>query len=535
MSSVLPKVEPTAEAAMPPTTADPVGGPAGGLDRRAAIAAFAGLMVAAVLLFWSSWASMVRVWLNSDTYGHGFLIPAVAGYLVWLGWPRVRARPVRPSRWGWALFAAALALWLLGALVHANLLQHAAVVAMVPAAVLTVFGIAWTRALVFPLGYLFFMVPFGDFAIRPLQGLTADYTVALLRLTSVPVYLEGWVMTIPGGRFLVAEACSGARYLIAMVALGVLIAGLMFDSWAKRLVYVALSVAVPIVANVVRAYGIVMIAYWSDFEHAVGVDHLIYGFVFLGFVMMLMIALAVLMRGKAPADAAMPAAAAPGKAVRAGPWALALACLGALVLMAAVRGYAGLIAAPVETPAVTLALPAGGAARPADGNDWHGRFPAADAQGVWDYRYDRTRVSVFVAAYASQRQGKELIAYGNSLMRPSGYDLLSEGRLSDWPHDAIPAPRQLWIKRPGEADRWVWAWYWVGERVFGSRTGAQWQYLRNQLLFGREDAGVLAVSFTGEAPETETLSGFLKQTGLYDALANGRPGGLVQPVSARPQ
>ena len=56
----------------------------------------------------------------------------------------------------------------------------------------------------------------------------------------------------------------------------------------KRLLFVALSVIVPIIANGMRAYMIVMIAHLSDMKLALGIDHLIYGWLFFGLVMLLL-------------------------------------------------------------------------------------------------------------------------------------------------------------------------------------------------------------------------------------------------------
>ena len=76
------------------------------------------------------------------------------------------------------------------------------------------------RRILFPLAYLLFAVPLGDFLVGPLQDVTAVFTVWALQLTGIPVYLEGRFFYIPTGAFEVAEACSGIRYLIASLALG---------------------------------------------------------------------------------------------------------------------------------------------------------------------------------------------------------------------------------------------------------------------------------------------------------------------------
>src|SRR5262249_35737350 len=93
---------------------------------------------------------------------------------------------------------------------------------------------------------------------------------------------------IPSGRWSVVEACSGIRYLIASLVVGTLYAYLSYRSLTRRLVFVGFSIAVPIVANWIRAYMIVMIGHLSGNTLAVGVDHIIYGWAFFGLVILLM-------------------------------------------------------------------------------------------------------------------------------------------------------------------------------------------------------------------------------------------------------
>ena len=101
----------------------------------------------------------------------------------------------------------------------------------------------------FPLAYLLLAVPFGEALIPPLIDFTADFTVTALQLTGIPVYREGSFFTIPSGNWSVVEACSGLRYLIASFTLGTLYAYLTYRSLKRRLIFIALSVIVPIIAN----------------------------------------------------------------------------------------------------------------------------------------------------------------------------------------------------------------------------------------------------------------------------------------------
>src|SRR5690606_29470903 len=106
--------------------------------------------------------------------------------------------------------------------------EQIAAVAAIPATLTMLSGPAIARSLAFPLAFLFFAVPIGEFLTPIMMEYTADATVAALRWTGVPVYREGLHFTLPTGRWSVVEACSGLRYLIASLALGVLYAYLQF-------------------------------------------------------------------------------------------------------------------------------------------------------------------------------------------------------------------------------------------------------------------------------------------------------------------
>ena len=78
------------------------------------------------------------------------------------------------------------------------------------------------------------------------------------------------------------------RYLIASFTVGALFAYLNYRSLKRRLIFIAVAIAVPIVANWLRAFLIVMLGHPSGNKLAAGADHLLYGWVFSGLVIMLM-------------------------------------------------------------------------------------------------------------------------------------------------------------------------------------------------------------------------------------------------------
>ncbi|RMD90420.1 MAG: exosortase A [Alphaproteobacteria bacterium] len=497
-----------------------------------ALGLFVLILAFVIGLHFDALSSMVTVWLGSRTYNHGFLIPPIVLWLVWQRHETLLREVPRPAFSGLLWLGAAAVLAQLGHLAQANTVEHFALVLMLVGAVVTSFGWRVARRLAFPLFYLFFMVPFGDFAIEPMQELTARATTFFVRASGVPIYLENWVMVIPGGSFLVAEACSGVRFLIATIALGVLMSHLFFTRSWKRALFVILSVLVPIGANVVRTYGIVMIAYFSDFTIAVGVDHIVYGFIFLSIVLLILIGIAYAMRDpEAVEPAGGPAAPEAGPGAPAGAR-VPFVAFGALLVLLAVAGYGAHLDRPLPVPAVTLRAPVvdgGWRLAETDPPGWKGQYPGADAERTWAIGKDGRQLRAFVAYYAHERPGHELISHRNSLLDSNTHQALRKGRLGGWKSSTIPVPAFL-VLHGVEGPRTVWYWYWVDGTVTSDRRRAKLVALGAKLAGRHPAAALVAVMGEGEPRETGLLEDLLAHSSLGRALASGDLAPLVMPV-----
>ncbi len=239
-------------------------------------------------LFWPTAWSMVQIWERSETFAHGYLILPISLWLIWRKREILAQAQPRPDWRGLVLLALLGFGWLLARVAEVQVVQQLAFVGMLPTLVLACLGWPLARVILFPLLFLFLAVPMGEGLIPPLMDFTALFTVSALRLTGLPVYWEGTYFSIPSGNWSVVEGCSGVRYLIASITMGCLYAYLSYRSYWRRAIFIALSAVVPVLANGLRAYMIVMIAHLSDMKLALGVDHLIYGWVFFGLVMLLL-------------------------------------------------------------------------------------------------------------------------------------------------------------------------------------------------------------------------------------------------------
>lgn len=252
------------------------------------------LAILSVLLAWTLFLyrdtglAMVTIWARSETFTHGFLVPPIVLWLIWRQRQAIAAQRPQPSFVAILAVLFAAFVWLLGDLAAVNAVTQLAFTAILVLLVPAVLGWSVTRLIIFPLVFLFFAVPIGEFLMPQLMEWTADFTVLALRLTGIPVYREGLQFVIPSGNWSVVEACSGVRYLIASLTVGTLFAYLNYQSTTRRVLFVIVSILVPVLANWMRAYIIVMLGHLSGNKLAAGVDHLIYGWLFFGVVIMLM-------------------------------------------------------------------------------------------------------------------------------------------------------------------------------------------------------------------------------------------------------
>ncbi len=274
-----------------------------GSDWRAALVRLSLAAFALVALSLREWGEMLFIWWNSESYSHILLIPPIIAWLVWIR--REDVAQMAPRGWwpGLAAVAAALGLWLTGRFTDLNLLAHTGAVAMLPAAVLTLLGPRVVALLALPLGFAVFLVPFGDEIIPPLQYLTAEMAIALTHMVGVPARIDGIYIHTPAGLFIVAEACAGVHFLIAMIALGVLTSFTSFTSWRRRALFMLACVVVPILANGIRAWATIYIAQFIGAEAAGGFDHIVYGWIFFGLVVALILGVAWRWFEREPEDA----------------------------------------------------------------------------------------------------------------------------------------------------------------------------------------------------------------------------------------
>ena len=496
---------------------------------RAALIRLALAWVGLGALFARDWADMAGQWWNSSTYNHILLIPAILGWLVHQR--RAELLQLRPVGW-WPpvlVFGLAALLWLLGEFAGVAGARQFAVVVMAMAAAAATLGPEAVAGLRFPLAYMLFLVPLGDELIPLLQTVTARITMVLLGLAHVPAHMDGVFITTPAGYFQVAEACSGVKFLIAMIAYGALVADVCFLSPWRRAAFMAVSVVVPILANGMRAFGTIWIAGWYGIAFASSFDHVFYGWVFFAVVMALCMAAGWRFFDRS-VDQPMidPARIRDSRRVqaalrwqgRAGPVMFAMVALAGVMIGWTMA--AGAQAAKVPMGVFLPDIPGWQAEAVDDGNPWNP--PATGAAQSFHMRVRNASGMVVDAAFA-------LYAVQDDRHKAGGFGQGAVPLGSAWAWErmgpAFADGRSEVVQAPGPERRLCVTWYRSGPLLTGSNPALRLRVMANHLLLRREATAVLILSASDRltANPEAAIRAFMASTGpvdrWIDAMARG--------------
>jgi len=496
--------------------------------RPALLLTLAALLLAFLICYRGCFQALAAEWSSSDTYSHGYLVPWIALLLAWMRRDRIRSVRLRPDlALGSALVLAGVAAKVLGFAAGATVVEGSSLIPLLGGILVLFGGIELLKALLLPLLYLLFMIPVWAPLIDRLTPLFRHFSawmgVHAAGALGVPAVLDGYFIRLPQATLLVAEACSGVNYLIAVTAVGIPLAWMSFPDMRRRVVLLALGIAIAILANGLRVALIIVLLYGGLIHDVHGPGHMLQGLsvAFMGYAGLFLGAWALSRFWPAPPE--RPRGSVPpssgGSSSGRSTWPavataalLAVALLGVAVWQAKLR----IRPAPLLHPLTTLST------RLASWRATEGALPAipmADIPG--SDRLERVywspagaRVSVLVLYVEDQSGPRELVGYRTA-------PLLRGGRtVTVRPLSSGPVTVERSETREADTTLVTYAWYDVGGHVTGSPWMAKARTAWHALTRRRSNAAVIAVRARyapGEASVSESeLRGFVAR--MIEAL-----------------
>jgi exosortase len=237
------------------------------------------------VLYFQTFKGMIYDWVHLPDFSYGFFIPLISLYFVWERRNRLHQLPVSPVNSGLLLMLFGLCLFLLGNLASESFTMRISFLFVLSGIVLFVLGFSHLKTLLLPIVYLLFMIPIPSILLQkitfPMQLFASDISELSLKALGVPVFREGNIIHLSSATLQVAEACSGIRSLIIVLAIGTLFAYYGTTIAWKRVVLMLSCFPIAIVINALRVSTTGVLAHYYGISAAEGFFHESSGYLFL--------------------------------------------------------------------------------------------------------------------------------------------------------------------------------------------------------------------------------------------------------------
>ncbi len=235
----------------------------------------AGLMIILVLYNYTLISSLFRYLWNNEDFSYGLLLPVVAVYIVYLKWPKISTYRCQPSFWGLVIMVGGMIVYVIGELAADLYVPRFSFIISLAGGIVLIAGFRLLRILLFPLLLLWLTIPLPELLTvkftLPLQLLSSQLASWILKLLQVPVLRQGNIIDLGVRQLQVVDACSGLRYILALLALGVVFCYFFQRRPWKVAVLTLAMIPAAIFANALRLavmaiYPIFLVGFWHAFS-----------------------------------------------------------------------------------------------------------------------------------------------------------------------------------------------------------------------------------------------------------------------------
>ncbi len=128
-------------------------------------------------------------------------------------------------------------------------------------------------------GALLFTTTTFDHLVPYLVSMSSYVVSHLISMYGITAFIDGPMIEIPSGRILIADSCSGVRYVIVALAMGFIIGIMENASFASNVKLLVYSVLIALFANWLRIFLLVAIGDATDMQSSLMKDHELFGFI----------------------------------------------------------------------------------------------------------------------------------------------------------------------------------------------------------------------------------------------------------------
>ncbi len=250
--------------------------------------------------YWPVLGEMAADWARDDNYSHGFLVPFVSAYFLWFhrGW--LAEVEWRPNWLGLGVVLFGLAALVVGEIGAEQFTKRVSFLIVLAGGILFLAGMPALRRVAFPYAYLFFMVPLPyilyDSIAFPLKLMAARVATGVVLLMGIPIYAEGNVIYLEATTLQVADACSGIRSLMSLLALAAAFAYLTQRGATSRWLLTLAAIPIAIFTNMVRIVGTAFLTHYYGVQMAMGFFHEFAGLVVFGTALVMLFVLGLVLQ-----------------------------------------------------------------------------------------------------------------------------------------------------------------------------------------------------------------------------------------------
>ncbi|RKX21784.1 MAG: exosortase [Candidatus Zixiibacteriota bacterium] len=237
--------------------------------------------VALILICFPVIYDLIIDWYTDPNYSHGFLVPVISGYLIWKKRRELAEIKKSNNNLGLIPIMAGIIFFILGNAASEYFTVRFSMVIILFGLILYYYGGGIVRRTWFEIIFLLFMIPIPYIiyfsATFPMQLLASKVTVFLLDGLGMPVIRQGNIIHLANQSLEVADACSGLRSLISLLALGAIYSYLTQKRFVGKILLFLATIPIAVIGNIFRVFLTSIIVYTSEIDITAEPTHTIMG------------------------------------------------------------------------------------------------------------------------------------------------------------------------------------------------------------------------------------------------------------------